>query len=98
MAREGCCPVRVPLPERFAIHKLIVSRLRSGREAKSDKDVFQACVLCAALAESHPGAIESALAQIPRRARKYLASAIDAARRLLEPAHARAWEELSGGG
>ncbi len=27
MSREGCCAVRIPLPERFAIHKLIVSRL-----------------------------------------------------------------------
>lgn len=96
MAREGCCPVRVPLPERFAVHKLIVSRQRPGREAKSDKDVFQACVLCAALAESHPGAIEAAVAQIPRRARKYLAPAVESARRFLEPAHERAWEELSG--
>ena len=95
MAREGCCPVRVPLPERFAIHKLIVSRLRTGREAKSDKDVFQACVLCAALADSHPGAIESAGAKVPRRARKYLAMAIESSRRFLEPAHARAWEELA---
>ena len=95
MARQGCCPVRIPLPERFAIHKLIVSRLRTGRNAKSDKDVFQACVLCAALAESHPGAIESAAAQVPRRTKKYLASAVTAARRLLEPVHARAWEELS---
>ena len=95
MAREGCCPVRVPLPERFAIHKLIVSRLRSGRDAKADKDVFQACVLCAGLAEGHPGAIEAAVAQIPRRARKYLASAVASARRFLEPANARAWEELS---
>ncbi len=88
--------MRVPLPERFAVHKLFVSRLRTGREAKSDKDVFQACVLCAALAESHPGAIESAVAQIPRRAQKYLAPAVEAARRYLEPAHGRAWEELSG--
>ncbi|MBI5783128.1 MAG: hypothetical protein HZA69_05265 [Gammaproteobacteria bacterium] len=95
MAREGCCPVRVPLPERFAIHKLIVSRLRTGRNAKSDKDVFQACVLCAVLAESHPGAIESAVAQVPRRAKKYLTPAIESARRFLEPAHVRAWEELS---
>ncbi len=98
MAREGCCPVRVPLPERFAVHKLIVSRLRTGRETKADKDVFQACVLCAALAESHPGAIEAALAQIPRRAKKYLALAIESARRFLESAHGRAWEELSGNG
>ncbi|MHB8742163.1 MAG: GSU2403 family nucleotidyltransferase fold protein [Sulfuricaulis sp.] len=96
MAREGCCPVRVPLPERFAVHKLLISRLRIGREAKSDKDVFQACVLCAALAESHPGAIESAVAQIPRRAKKYLAPAVESARRYLEPSHGRAWAELSG--
>ncbi len=95
MAREGCCSVRVPLPERFAIHKLLVSRLRTGREAKSDKDVFQACVLCAALAESHPGAIESAAAEIPRRVKKYLKLAIKSARRFLEPTHLRAWEELS---
>ncbi|MCK7494444.1 MAG: nucleotidyltransferase domain-containing protein [Comamonadaceae bacterium] len=94
MAREGCCSVRVPLPERFAVHKLLVSRLRTGREAKSGKDVFQACVLCAALAESHPGAVESAVAKIPQRARKYLKPALETARRFLDPSHARAWEEL----
>lgn len=97
MAREGCCSVRVPLPERFAIHKLVVSRLRTGREAKSDKDVFQACVLCAALAESHPGAVESAVAEIPKRARKYFKPAIQSARRFLDQTHERAWEELHTG-
>ena len=96
MAREGCCHVRVPLPERFAVHKLIVSQLRTGRESKSDKDIFQACVLCAALAESHPGAIESALMQVPRGAKKHLKPAIESARRLLEENHVRAWDELSG--
>lgn len=95
MAREGCCSVRVPVPERFAAHKLIVSRLRTGREAKSDKDIFQACVLCAALAESHPGAIESAVAKIPRRAKKYFRSALKSAGRLLQENHLRAWEELN---
>lgn len=94
MAREGCCSVRVPLPERFAVHKLVVSRLRTGREAKSDKDVFQASVLCAALGESHPGAVESAVEKIPRRARKYLKPAIESARRYIEQTHPRAWEEL----
>ncbi len=97
MAREGCCGVRVPLPERFAVHKLVVSQLRSGREAKSDKDIFQACVLCAALAESHPGAVESAVAEIPQRARKYLKPAIESARRFLDQTHERAWEELHAG-
>lgn len=95
MAREGCCSVRVPLPERFAIHKLIVSRLRTGRNAKSDKDIYQAAVLCAALAESHSGAIEAAVEQVPRRAKKYLTPAIESVRRFLETTHARAWEELS---
>jgi hypothetical protein len=96
MAREGCCPVRVPLPERFAVHKLVVSRLRGGGQAKSDKDVFQASVLCAALAETHPGAIEEAAKTVPRRARKYLTQAQASARRYLEADHPRAWEELAG--
>ena len=39
----------------------MVSRLRTGRGAKSTKDVQQASVLCAALAELHPGAIEEAV-------------------------------------
>jgi hypothetical protein len=95
MAREGCCAVRVPLPERFAVHKLIVSRLRTGRDAKSDKDIFQACVLCAALADGHPGAIESAVARVPRSAKKHLKPAIATARRYIEQLHPRAWEELS---
>lgn len=94
MAREGCCAVRVPLPERFAIHKLLVSRLRVGRGAKSDRDVFQASVLCAVLAESHTGALESAVAAVPRRARKYLGPALASARKHLEVDHPRAWEEL----
>ncbi len=96
MARQGCCAVRVPLPERFAIHKLIVSGLRAGRQAKSDKDVFQACVLCAVMAEEHAGAISQARVALPRRARKYFRPALIAARRYLEADYPRAWEELSG--
>jgi hypothetical protein len=96
MAREGCCSVRVPLAERFALHKLITSRLRVGGGAKADKDVFQASVLCAVLAETQPGAIESALGELPRRAGKHLRAAVASAQRYLEKAHPRAWEELSG--
>jgi len=93
MAREGCCPVRVPLPERFAAHKLIVSRLRTGRAAKASRDVLQACVLCAALSENQPGAIEAAVADLPKRARKHLAAALATAGPLLAE-HSRAQEEL----
>lgn len=95
MAREGCCNVRVPLPERFAVHKLLVSQLQVKRGAKADKDVFQACVLLAVLAEKHPSAIESALSRVPKPARKYLKPAIESGRDLLEAAYPRAWDALS---
>jgi hypothetical protein len=94
LSRQGCLSVRVPLPERFAVHKLITSRLRPGRDAKSEKDILQACVLAGALAESHPGAIASAVAHISKRARSAFAQALTSARRWLEHDHPRAWEEL----
>ncbi len=94
MAREGCCAVRVPLPERFAIHKLLVSRLRVERGAKSDKDIHQASVLCAVLGETHPGALEAALSAVPRRARRHLRPALESVGRLLGAAYPRASEEL----
>jgi hypothetical protein len=92
-AREGCCAVRAPLPERFAVHKLLVSRLRAGRDAKSARDVHQAAVLCAALAEGHPGALEAAVAEVPRRAKRHLRSALAAVGPLLR-GHPRALAEL----
>ncbi len=94
MARQGCCAVRVPLAERFALHKLIASRLRTGREAKSENDLDQASVLFAALAETHPGAIEEARAAIPVRAKKHVRAALAALRPRLEAAAPRAWAEL----
>jgi len=94
MAREGCCAVRVPLPERFAIHKLVVSRLRVERGTKSDKDVLQASVLAAALAESHPGAIEAAVADLPKRASRHFVAARESARQHVASRYPRAWSEL----
>jgi hypothetical protein len=98
MSREGCCSVRVPLPERFAIHKLVVSRLRAGRVTKSTADLRQACVLSAVLAETHSGALETAIAQVPRRAVRHLRNALAAAQPVLKQDHPRAWAELSSGG
>jgi hypothetical protein len=95
LAREGCCAVRVPLPERFAIHKLIVSAVRRGRDEKAQRDRSQAAVLCAALAELHPGALESAVKDVPRRASKYFRNALSAVREVIERAHPRAWEALT---
>lgn len=89
LAREGACPVRVPRPERFALHKLLVAQLRGG--AKANKDRFQAGVLLAALGEDQPGALEDAYAALPRSVRTRVRKAL----RAMEPelvAHPRAWE------
>ncbi len=91
--REGCCPVRVPVPERFALHKLLVSQLRAGREAKSDKDIFQAAALLEALGARFPGAIETAFGDLPKSARRYVAKAVPLALERLREG-SRAAEEL----
>lgn len=96
LARQGCCEVRVPLPERYAVHKLVVSQLRTGRGAKSSKDVDQASVLCAALAELHPGAIEDAIGALPRTMAKHFRKALPAAQRRLQEVAPRAWAALAG--
>lgn len=93
LAREGCCSVRVPAPERFALHKLLVSQLRRQRGERSMKDVSQASVLLAVLAERHPGAIEQAAKAVPASARKHLAAASAVASAQLQ-SHARAIEAL----
>jgi hypothetical protein len=46
--------VLVPAPQRFAVHKLIVSRRRSAGNPKRDKDVAQASALLGVLAEKRP--------------------------------------------
>jgi hypothetical protein len=93
LAREGCCPVQVPLPERFALHKLVVSQLRSNRDAKSAKDVFQASAVIEALGESFPGALESAFEALPVSAHAHLLKALPMVRRQLGEG-ARGLEEL----
>ena len=95
IASEGVCPVRVPVAERFAIHKMLVSQLRTNREAKSDKDLYQAAVLVAALGDLYPGAIEAAVGDAPVSARRYLQKALPLVMAHLEE-HPRAAEELEG--
>lgn len=97
LAREGCCAVRVPTAERYAVHKLIVSELR-GRESKVQKDRGQALVLCAALGDLYPGALRSAAEAVPRRAVKYLRRGLYHVRDQLESQAPRAWEELAAAG
>ncbi len=56
-------PVKVPAPERFALHKLIVSRMRidsAASQAKARKDIAQAEILLRALAEDRPYELDAA--------------------------------------
>jgi hypothetical protein len=94
LAREGCCPIRVPLPERFALHKLVVSQLRSNRDAKSGKDIVQASAVIDALGESFPGAIESAFRALPKSAHAHLLKTLPLVQRQLRGS-ARGFEELA---
>ncbi len=46
--------VHVPSPERFAVHKLIISQLRRERAAKREKDIHQAEGLLEVLVQKRP--------------------------------------------
>jgi hypothetical protein len=93
LSRHGAVPVRVPDPARFAIHKLLVSRLRTNTIVKSQKDVQQASVLLAMLGEHRTGDIEDACGDLPASARSLVRRALPEVRRLLA-AHEGVFDEL----
>jgi hypothetical protein len=96
LSRHGAVPVRVPESARFAIHKILVSRLLTNILVKSQKDIQQACVLLAMLGEHRTGEIELACADLPRSARPMVRRALPEVRRVLE-GHAGAFAELEEG-
>jgi hypothetical protein len=59
----------VPKPERLTWHKLLVSETRNDTSDKKTKDVEQAAVLVAALAEREPAALEEAFRDLSASAR-----------------------------
>ncbi len=63
-------PVLVPSPERFVWHKVWTSIQSDRTPAEVDKDMAQARVLLAALAERDSSALEAALREMPRREQK----------------------------
>lgn len=95
LSSHGVVLARVPVPERYAIHKLLISQLRS-RGSKPIKDLQQAAILTAALAERFPGAIQDALRAVPKSAVKYLRRARQALATHLPAAAEAAWESLRG--
>lgn len=91
-------PVRVPVPERFAVHKLFSSQSRgaAGR-GKTGKDLAQAAVLAAALEEETPGKVADALRALPKAGKLAAKRGALAASRLLDahPDAKRALERLA---
>jgi hypothetical protein len=63
--------VLVPAPQRFAVHKLIVSRRRPEGVAKRDKDTFQAEALLELLAAKRAPDLKSAWAEAYARGREW---------------------------
>ena len=94
LSPHGVVMVRVPTPERLAVHKLIVSQLRNTASAKPEKDLRQAATLIEALAERFPNAVEEAVDALPRSAVRYAARAIKPLERHLSSSEESAWEEL----
>ena len=95
IGRESVVAVRVPRPERLALHKLWVSQVRAATSEKSSKDVHQGAVLMAALSENESGALEEAFSAFPKGARAKLRLGLKQARTLLmREAHERAVEVL----
>jgi hypothetical protein len=94
LSSHGSVMVRVPVPERYAIHKLIVSQLGHKSSSKPEKDLRQAAVLIEALVERYPGAIEDAISAVPKSAVRHLARAIKALEQHLPPSAASAWDSL----
>lgn len=69
--RDGV-PVRIPSPERYAVHKLIVAAVRTGtHRAKVAKDLAQAGALIAVLTDARPDELAAALEDARGRGPKW---------------------------
>jgi hypothetical protein len=95
LSPHGALAVRVPVPERYAVHKLMVSQLRSTTSIKPEKDLKQAATLIEALVERFPGAVEEALAAVPKSASKQVKRGIVALKRHLPETAQAAWDALA---
>ncbi|WP_179401382.1 GSU2403 family nucleotidyltransferase fold protein [Burkholderia guangdongensis] len=76
--KDHIVPVRVPAPARFALHKLIVSTLRSAAfGVKSNKDMQQAVVMLSATLNRNQDWVEEAIDALPPEAYQRVAQAAD---------------------
>lgn len=92
IARESCCSIRVPVPHRMALHKLLISQLRAMQSSKSAKDLDQGCILLAAVGDSDSQAIIEAAAGIPAATRRHILKIAPVVRERLGANHQRAMD------
>ena len=96
IARECIAPVKVPRSERFVWHKMLVSQLRTASNEKRAKDIQQAAVIFAALAEDAPDALRDAFEELPASAKsKTITGARQTLRLLNASPHEQAAEFLA---
>jgi len=76
-------PVRVPAPERFALHKLFSSQSRKTGRDKVRKDLEQAALLAVVIEEETPGRIGDAFRRAPAESKAAFRRGAAAAARLL---------------
>jgi hypothetical protein len=74
LSRDRVIPLKVPRPERYCVHKLVVSQLRAKTSAaKDEKDLDQAALLAQVIEERFPGLVEEAAGGLGRAAVKLAA-------------------------
>jgi hypothetical protein len=87
-------PVRIPAPERFAVHKLFSSQSRRSDRDKVRKDLEQAALLACAIEEETPERLGEAYKAMPAAAKATVRRGALAAAGLLEGSHAEGREAL----
>jgi hypothetical protein len=69
LSRDRVIPLKVPRPERYCVHKLVVSQLRAKTgAAKDERDLDQATLLAEVLEERFPGLVEETTQALGRPA------------------------------
>jgi hypothetical protein len=97
-------PINVPAPERYALHKLLVSRLRlsaGASQAKAAKDMRQVGELISVLSTQRPYELRDMWEELIRRGPRWRQLATEAVSLLDQatssPAARRALEQIIGG-
>lgn len=95
LGRERIVPITVPHAGRFCVHKLAVSSLRGGSDPKSQKDVFQAAFLAAAMSRNQDYLLHDAMAWMDKGLRAKAKAGARRAIELLKDQHPEAVDHLA---